>query len=49
MIGVADITKQRNAVTSYNSSNAVAYYCTNGYRYPNMAVEGTGVNVNAIA
>jgi ABC-type amino acid transport system permease subunit len=42
MVGVVDITKQKAATNSYGSSNAVAYYFTNGYKYPNMGVEGAG-------
>lgn len=44
MIGVTDITKQKAAQRSYDSSNAVAYYCQNGYRYPNMGNEGAAIN-----
>lgn len=49
MIGIVDIAKQKAASTSYSSSNAIAYYCANGYRYPNMAVEGAGVSVGETA
>ena len=33
MVGVVDITKQKAATNSY---------VTNGYKYPNMGVEGAG-------
>ena len=42
MIGVADIKNQKTAQSSHNSGNAVAYYCFNGQRYPNMGNEGPG-------
>ena len=42
MIGVADIKNQKAVQSSYGSGNAVAYYCHNGQRYPNMGGEGPG-------
>ena len=42
VIGVADIKNQKAAQSSYGSGNAVAYYCNNGNRFPNMGVEGPG-------
>lgn len=44
MVGVIDITKQKTATTSYSTNNAVAYYLSNGNRYPNMGVEGAGAS-----
>ena len=44
MLGVTDITKQKAAQRSHDSSNAVAYYCQNGYKYPNMGNEGAAIN-----
>jgi hypothetical protein len=38
MAGVIDITKQKSANTSYNSSNAIVYYFSNGNRFPNMGI-----------
>lgn len=34
MIGVVDYPKQKNAKTSYNNPNALAYYGLNGCKYP---------------
>jgi hypothetical protein len=42
MIGVADIKNQKAAQSSYGSGNAVAYYCYDGSKYPNMVMEGSG-------
>ena len=44
MIGVLDVLKQKSATTSYNSKNAVAYYCNNGNKYPALETQGGGVS-----
>lgn len=49
MVGVIDSVKQKAASTSYSSSQAVAYYFANAYRYPNMGVEGAGVSAGETA
>ena len=44
MIGLVDVLKQKSATTSYNSNNAVAYYCNKGNKYPGFECEGGGVS-----
>ena len=44
MIGLIDVLKQKSATTSYGSNNAVAYYCSNGNKYPALGAQGGGVS-----
>lgn len=48
MIGIVDKIKQFNVRQSYSSGNAVAYYGSNGCRYPNGGNDGPGLKTGDI-
>lgn len=42
MIGVIDVNKQKDARSSYTSTNAIIYHLCNGYIYPGGINSGGG-------